>query len=88
MAAVKSLKKKTRVAPDGTVTYEVEFALWDKPGQLKLMGKHAGVAACSDRVEITGKDGGPIVTALADMDAETLATHLETLKAAVGGLKE
>lgn len=62
MAAVASVKKKIRHAKDGSVTYEVEFRLWDKPGSLKLMGKHAGVAACSEKVEVTGKNGGPIET--------------------------
>lgn len=60
MRAVASVKKKIRHAKDGSITYEVEFRLWDKPGSLKLMGKHAGVAACFDKVEVTGKDGGPL----------------------------
>ena len=60
MAAVASVKKRIRHAKDGSITYEVEFRLWDKPGSLKLMGKHAGVAACFDKMEITGKDGAPI----------------------------
>lgn len=60
MRAVSSIKKKIRHAKDGSITYEVEFRLWDKPGSLKLMGKHANVAACFDKVEVTGKDGGPI----------------------------
>jgi phage terminase small subunit len=60
MAAVKSLKKKIRHDKDGSVTYDVSFELWDKPGQLKLMGRHAGAKACFDRVEHTGADGGPI----------------------------
>ncbi len=60
MRAISSVKKKIRHAKDGSITYEVEFRLWDKPGSLKLMGKHAGVAACFDKLEVTGKDGGPI----------------------------
>jgi phage terminase small subunit len=62
MAAVQSIKKKTTVKPNGDVEYHVELRLWDKPGSLKLMGKHANVAACFDKVEVTGKDGGPIET--------------------------
>lgn len=62
MRAVSSIKKKIRHAKDGSITYEVEFRLWDKPGSLKLMGKHANVAACFDRVEVTGKNGAPIET--------------------------
>ena len=60
MRAVKSLKRTARHDKDGGVSYIVSFELWDKPGQLKLMGKHAGVKACSDRMEVTGPDGGPI----------------------------
>lgn len=62
MAAVKSIKKRVRHAKDGGVTYETELTLWDKPGTLKLMGKHAGVRACLDKVEVTGPNGGPIET--------------------------
>lgn len=60
MRAIASFKKKIRHAKDGSITYEVEFRLWDKPGSLKLMGKHAGVKACFERVEVTGKDGEPM----------------------------
>lgn len=60
MAAIKELKRKARIDKDGGVTYEVELKLWDKPGALKLMGKHAGVKACNDKMELSGPDGGPI----------------------------
>jgi hypothetical protein len=60
MRAIKSVKKKIRHDKDGSVTYDVSFELWEKPGQLKIMGKHAGVKACSDRMEVTGPNGGPI----------------------------
>ena len=60
MAAIKSIKRKTTVKPNGDRIYDVELQLWDKPGSLKLMGKHANVAACFDKVEVTGKDGGPL----------------------------
>lgn len=62
MRAIKSLKRKVRHDKEGNITYEVEFQFWDKPGSLKLMGKHANVPACFDRVEVTGKDGGPVIT--------------------------
>ena len=75
MAAVQSIKKKIRHDKDG-VTYEVELRLWDKPGPLKLMGKHAGVRAFSDRVEHTGKDGAPIEFAQLTTE-ELLARHRE-----------
>lgn len=62
MRAIASIKKKIRHAKDGSITYEVEYRLWDKPGNVKLLGKHSGVKACFDRVEVTGKDGAPIET--------------------------
>lgn len=67
MRAVQSVDRKSRVYKDkdGNTThveYEIKFKLWDKPGQLKLLGRHAGVKATFDRVEVSGLDGGPIVT--------------------------
>lgn len=64
MAAVQSIKKKTRIFKDrlGVEThreYDVEIRLWDKPTPLKLTGRHAGLYP--DRMEITGKGGAPIV---------------------------
>lgn len=58
MAAIQSINKKTKVFPDGSKTYDVTIKLWDKPSPLKLMGKHVGLFA--DKVEVTGKDGGPL----------------------------
>lgn len=65
MGAIQSIKRKTRVHYDKDQnivgkTYDVELRLWDKPGSLKLMGKHAGVKAFFDRVEVSGPNGGPI----------------------------
>lgn len=66
MAAIQSIKRKTHVKYDNETgveigrTYDVEIKLWDKPTPLKLMGRHVGLFA--DRVEHTGKDGGPIET--------------------------
>ncbi len=60
MRAVQSIKRKVTVKPNGDKVYDVEFRLWDKPGNLKLMGRHAGAKACFDKVEVTGKDGGPL----------------------------
>lgn len=65
MAAVQSIKRRTKVFTDkeGNTekTYDVEIRLWDKPNPLKLMGKHVGLNF-SDRVEVTGKDGGPVIS--------------------------
>ncbi|MCR4301812.1 MAG: terminase small subunit [Sulfuricaulis sp.] len=63
MSAIKFIKRKTRVHYNskGEVTskdYDVELQLWDKPGSLKLMGRHVNLFP--DRVEHTGPKGGPI----------------------------
>ena len=81
MAAVSSIKKKIHHDKDGGITYEVELKLWDKPGQLKLMGKHAGVKACLDRVEHSGLNGQPIEFAQLSTE-ELLARHQELVDVA------
>lgn len=43
MRAVRSIKYKTLTNRDGSVERSVEFTLWDKPGTLKLAGKHVGL---------------------------------------------
>lgn len=58
--AISSVKRRTTTDKDGNVTREVEFKLWDKPGPLKLAGRHVNVAGFFDKVEVTGKDGGPL----------------------------
>jgi len=62
MAAIKSKKSKKTVREDKdgnvTITYEVEIQLWDKPGTLKLMGRHVGLFP--DKVELSGPGGKPI----------------------------
>lgn len=63
MRAIQSVKKRITVKYDPkteavTKTYDVELKLWDKPTPLKLMGRHTGLFP--DRMEHTGKDGGPI----------------------------
>lgn len=54
MKAVSRIKRREKA--DGSV--EIEFALWDKPGTLKLAGQHLNLYV--ERHELTGKDGGPI----------------------------
>jgi len=56
--AVQAVKRKVRYAADGSREVEVEIKLWDKPGPLRLAGRHVGLF--SDRVELTGADGGPV----------------------------
>ena len=64
MRAIQSIKKRTTIRMDKddniTKTYDVEIKLWDKPSPLKLMGRHTGLFP--DKVEVTGKNGGPIET--------------------------
>lgn len=56
--AVQSVKKTIKIDKDDNITYVVEFKLWDKPGTLKLMGRHIGLFA--DKIEVTGPGGGPL----------------------------
>jgi len=61
LRAVASVKHRTRTEGEGddaSVTREVEFRLWDKVGALTKLGQHLGLF--KDRVEVTGKDGGPV----------------------------
>lgn len=58
MKAVSSFRRKP-----GEFGTEIEIKLWDKPGTLKLAGRHVGLFP--DRIELTGKDGGPLITAAA-----------------------
>lgn len=64
LAAIKSKKSKKTVREDKdgnmTVTYEVDIQLWDKPGTLKLMGRHIGLFP--DKVELSGPNGKPVET--------------------------
>jgi phage terminase small subunit len=69
--AVSSIKRRiTTSGPlnDRTTVREVELKFWDKPGPLKLAGRHVGLRAFMDRLEVTGKDGDPITFTL---DLET-----------------
>src|SRR6185437_8000191 len=63
--ALQSVKKKVRTYGGGeddepVTETETELRLWDKPGMLKLAGRHVGLFP--DRVEISGPNGGPIQT--------------------------
>src|SRR5580765_5000474 len=62
MKAVQSVKRKVRIHynKEGEIVgkdYDLELRLWDKPGSLKLLGKHAGLNF-SDRMEVSGANGG------------------------------
>jgi phage terminase small subunit len=63
--AISSIKHRiTTAGAEGApiITREVEIKLWDKPGPLKLAGRHVDVHGFADRVEVTGKNGGPVKT--------------------------
>jgi len=67
MAAVSSVEYETETI-GGTaegddapiVRRKVKFKLWDKPGQVKLAGRYKAVAGFFEKMEVTGKDGGPL----------------------------
>lgn len=56
--AIASVKHRVKTDDGGGVTREVELRIWDKPGMLKLAGRHVGLFP--DRMELTGKDGQPL----------------------------
>lgn len=57
MRAVSSIKLKITTR-DGEVTRDVEVKLWDKPGPLKLAGRHVGLFP--DKIELTTKEDKPL----------------------------
>ena len=62
---------------DAREVRKVKFKLADKRGALDLLGKHLGLFR--DRVEHTGKDGGPMeVKQVSDIEAARLIGRLLT----------
>ncbi len=65
MRALQSIKREISSIggddEDAITTARVEVKLWDKPGMLKLAGRHVGLFP--DRIEVSGPNGGPIRTA-------------------------
>lgn len=91
MRAVQSVKRRIIHTPIGdghTVrTCEVEIRLWDKPGALKIAGRHVDVHGFADRVEVSGRNGGPILTrdiTKSYSDAELDARIAEEIERAAG----
>lgn len=84
--AISSVKHTIRRDALGNTTREVEFRLWDKPGPVKLAGQHVGLF--TKRVEVTGRDGGPIEVARKALvgltDAELAAIEKAALLAGGG----
>lgn len=75
--AVSSVKRKVRVDAEGNVEREAEFRLWDKPGMLKLAGRHVGLFP--DRVEVVGPNGGPVQIETAPKTSADLRRELAEL---------
>lgn len=59
MRAVQSVKHKKRVEKGGDVVHEAEYRLWSKTDALKTLANHLGML--TDKVEVGGKDGQPMV---------------------------
>lgn len=81
MKAIKKIKRKikrfdSRNGNPGWTEVDVEIELWDKPGPLKLMGRHVGIFP--DRVEVTGKDGAPL-SSLTDQELAERAAKIAAL---------
>lgn len=83
MRAISSVRRRKIVKEnaqtgDLTITYEIEFRLWDKPTPLKLMGRHTGLFP--NRVEVTGRDGRPVeLTAVSSDELMARAKKLAEL---------
>lgn len=63
MQAVSSIKYKVTTYGTGEnarTERTCEFKLWDKPGSIKLAGRHVDVHGFWERVELTGKDGSSL----------------------------
>jgi phage terminase small subunit len=87
MKAIKKIKRKikrfdARDGKPGWTEVDVEIELWDKPGPLKLMGRHVGIFP--DRVEVTGKDGAP----LSSLSDQELAERAAKIAAIARGMAE
>jgi phage terminase small subunit len=65
MRAVSSVKYKTTTRGTGEskeIERTCEFKLWDKPGILKVSGRHVGLKGFAEKFELSGPDGDPIQT--------------------------
>jgi phage terminase small subunit len=82
--SVSSIKHRIHTR-DGEVTREVEIKLWDKPGMLKLAGRHVGLFP--DKLELTGKNGAPLLAPEQKMTRAEMQREIERLEAlaAAGG---
>jgi phage terminase small subunit len=63
LRAISSVKRRFTTTGSGKgqrTTCDIEIKLWDKPGTLKLSGRHVGVEGFFDKVEHSGPAGAPI----------------------------
>jgi phage terminase small subunit len=77
--SVSAIKHRIESRDDGLVTRTVEIKLWDKPGMLKLAGRHVGLFP--DKLELSGKDGAPLFPAEAKMTRAEMQREIERLEA-------
>jgi phage terminase small subunit len=77
--SVSAIKHRIESREDGLVTRTVEIKLWDKPGMLKLAGRHVGLFP--DKLELSGKDGAPLFPPEAKMTRAEMQREIERLEA-------
>jgi phage terminase small subunit len=59
--AISAVKTTIHRHRDGSVTREVEYRSGDKPGAVKLAGRHVAVTGFFEKLEVTGQNGAPLV---------------------------
>lgn len=79
MRVVSSMKRKVRFVfeRDGappTKEVEVEFKLWDKPGPLKLAGRHVGLFPAKDREQLKEEARAMVDAMIAEAKARKQGT--------------
>ena len=83
MAAISSVKYIVTTDSKGNVTRSAEIKLWDKPGTIKILGRHTGTPGFSQKVEVSGPGGGPMQ--VQTMTAEEAAREIAALEAEARG---
>jgi len=58
--AVSTIEREVFHGETGT-TYKTKVKLWDKPGMLRLAGKHVGIKGFADQLEVKGDGVAPVV---------------------------
>lgn len=73
MRAVSSIKRKVRVDKDGNIEREVELKLWDKPGPLRLAGRHVGLFPAKDKQQLQDEAKAMVDAMIAEAKARKQA---------------